>query len=96
MASHIKPWAISDPKTERTNPANGLSLNALHDKAFDRGLITVTPDFIIHVSSTLKTVPGDDSLAWLKACDKREIFLPEKFVPQREFLEYHNDVIFVP
>ena len=96
VASHIKPWAKSDPKTERTNPANGLSLNALHDKAFDRGLITVTPDYIIHVSSKLKTSPGDDGLAWLRACDKQKIILPEKFVPQREFLEYHNDMIFVP
>ena len=96
VASHIKPWAESDPKTERTNPANGLSLNALHDKAFDRGLITVTPDFTIHVSSTLKSASGDDCLAWLTACDKKEIIMPEKFVPQREFLEYHNDVIFVP
>ncbi len=37
VASHIKPWSESDPMTERTNPCNGLCLNALHDKAFDRG-----------------------------------------------------------
>lgn len=66
------------------------------DKAFDRGLITITPDYIVHVSSSLKSASGDDSLAWLKACDEKEIILPEKFVPQREFLEYHNDVIFIP
>ena len=50
IASHIKPWAESDPKTERVNPSNGLSLNALHDKAFDKGLITVTPNYIVHAS----------------------------------------------
>ena len=33
----LKPWKVSDERTERTNPANGLCLNALHDKAFDRG-----------------------------------------------------------
>ena len=38
---HIKPWKDSDIQTERTNPSNGLCLNALHDKAFDRGFITV-------------------------------------------------------
>ena len=96
IARHIKPWSDSDPKTERTNPCNGLSLNALHDKAFDRGLITVTPEYIVHVSSKLKTIAGEDGLAWLKGCDKKKIILPEKFVPQREFLEYHNDVIFNP
>ena len=42
VASHIKPWKVSDEQTERTNPTNGLCLNSLHDKAFDRGLITLT------------------------------------------------------
>lgn len=37
VASHIKPWTASDPKTEGPTPDNGLLLNALHDKAFDRG-----------------------------------------------------------
>ena len=41
IASHIKPWSVSDSKTERTNPRNGLCLNSLHDKAFDKGLITI-------------------------------------------------------
>ena len=96
IASHIKPWAESDPKTERANPCNGLSLNALHDKAFDKGLITVTPNYIVHVSSKLKNATGEDGLTWLIGCDKQEIILPEKFIPQKEFLEYHNDVIFIP
>ena len=96
IASHIKPWAESDPKTERANPCNGLSLNALHDKAFDKGLITVTPNYIVHVSSKLKNATGEDGLTWLIGCDKQEIILPEKFIPQKDFLEYHNDVIFIP
>ena len=45
VASHIKPWKDSDLKVEKTNPMNGLSLNALYDKAFDKGLITITPDY---------------------------------------------------
>lgn len=45
-ASHIKPWKDSDPRTERTNPQNGLCLNVLHDRAFDRGLITLDSDFV--------------------------------------------------
>ncbi|EKD28846.1 MAG: hypothetical protein ACD_79C00184G0001, partial [uncultured bacterium] len=51
VASHIVPWAI-DIKS-RMNPANGLCLNALHDRAFDKGLITITPDFIIKISDKL-------------------------------------------
>ena len=95
IASHIKPWADSDPNTERTNPSNGLCLNALHDKAFDKGLITVLPDFTVRVSSKLKSEGDQNSIAWLMQCDRQKIHLPEKFVPQKAFLEYHNDVIFM-
>ncbi len=96
IASHIKPWAASDPETERTNPCNGLCLNALHDKAFDRGLITVLPDFTVRVSSQLKKEEGREGMEWLLLCDKQLIRLPERFTPSKEFLEYHNDVVFVP
>ena len=96
VASHIKPWAASDPKTERTNPSNGLCLNALHDKAFDKGLITVLPNHEIRVSDKLKKeAETDTGIAWLVQCDKQQIVLPHKFFPSKEFLEYHNDVIFI-
>jgi putative restriction endonuclease len=98
VASHIKPWAVSNPRTERTNPRNGLCLNALHDKAFDKGLITVLPDYTIRVSSQLQNTngPDQDSIAWLMQCNHSKIRLPEKFFPKKEYLEYHNDVIFIP
>ncbi len=41
IASHIKLWRVCDEKTERTNLCNCLCLNSLHDKAFDKGLITL-------------------------------------------------------
>ena len=94
IASHIKPWRIADTKVERTNPCNGLCLNALHDKAFDRGLLTVLPDYTIRVSS--KLTGSDEGTQWVKNCNKRSIILPERFLPSKEFLEYHNDVVFVP
>ena len=54
IASHIKPWNVSDEKTERTNPQNGLCLNALHDKAFDRGLMTIDSKYQIVLSDKIK------------------------------------------
>ncbi|HIZ17630.1 MAG TPA: HNH endonuclease [Candidatus Olsenella stercoravium] len=39
-ASHIKPWAAATPN-ERLISSNGILLNALHDRAFDRSLITL-------------------------------------------------------
>jgi putative restriction endonuclease len=96
VASHIKPWKVSDPKTERTNPQNGLCLNALHDRAFDKGLITVQPDLTIRVSTSIKSSSINEGVMWLQQCDGKKIKKPERFTPNRELLEYHNDVIFIP
>lgn len=93
IASHIKPWKDSDPFTERTNPSNGLCLNALHDRAFDQGLITVLPDYTVRVSSKIKKIENGGILL---QSNMQKIALPDRFAPKREFLEYHNDVIFIP
>ncbi len=51
-ASHIIPWAKD--VANRVNPRNGLCLNAIHDRAFDRGLLTITPDFTVKISNSIK------------------------------------------
>jgi putative restriction endonuclease len=90
-ASHIKPWSVANDTTEKTNPQNGLCLNAFHDRAFDRGIITVMPDYVIRVSSKLS---GNIPLL-LSECDGVKITLPTRYAPVRELLEYHNDVVFL-
>ena len=60
IASHIKPYAVSDIQTERANPANGLLLNAFYDRAFDQGLMTVLPDLTILISDQVKEVYTDE------------------------------------
>jgi putative restriction endonuclease len=89
-ASHIVPWA--DDAKNRTNPRNGLCLNALHDRAFDSGLLTVTPDYRILVSKRLKSC-GEGSLArrLFNYYEDRRIKLPDRFIPDPEFLKYHNE-----
>ncbi len=95
VASHIKPWSVSNEKTERTNPCNGLCLNSLHDQAFDKGLITISKDYKVIISNKLKIANMDETTkGWLFSYDKKQIMLPERFLPGREFIEYHNDVIF--
>ncbi|MFR2126129.1 HNH endonuclease [Dorea longicatena] len=95
IASHIKPWKVSDEKTERTNPRNGLCLNALHDKAFDKGLITLNNNYEIIISSQFKKADMDQTTKdWFMMYDHKEIIRPDKFLPDRKFIEYHNDVIF--
>lgn len=94
IASHIKPWKASSPN-EKTNPRNGLCLNALHDKAFDRGLITVTPNYKIYVSKEISDIyDGEAVEEYFGRYDGKNILIPEKFCPDRGFLEYHNDVVF--
>ena len=96
IASHIKPWKVSNEKTERTNPSNGLCLNALHDKAFDRGLITIDSRYRIRISNRLLDTPMDaETKNWLLAYKEKEIHLPDKFIPDKEFIQYHNDVVFM-
>ncbi|MFL9844068.1 HNH endonuclease [Flavobacterium rhizosphaerae] len=90
IASHIKPWAAD--KENRLNPTNGLCLNALFDKAFDSGLLTITPDYTVKISDTLN-LEKENNLFFSKY-NKSKIFLPQKFLPNKEFLEYHNSKVF--
>lgn len=92
VASHIKPWSVADPTTERLSPENGLLLDALHDRAFDKGLMTIDFDLRVVVSRKVpKDKPGDD-LLW--RYNGRRIEVPGRFKPRKEFIEYHNDVVF--
>ena len=52
VASHIIPWAANEQR--RADPTNGIALNALYDKAFDKGLITFDEDLRVTLSGRLK------------------------------------------
>jgi len=92
-ASHIVPWSI-DIKN-RVNPRNGLCLNALHDRAFDRGLLTITPDYRVKLSKSIKRLQdGEAILNLFLRYDGQKVALPDKFLPDTRFIEYHNQQIF--
>lgn len=93
VASHIKPW--SEDNKNRTNPHNGICLNSLHDKAFDRGYITITTDYKLKISNCIYDFSVNQMIDqfFIKYQDKT-INLPDKFLPSKEFLEYHNKEIF--
>ncbi len=93
VASHIIPW--KKDKKNRLNPQNGLCLNYIHDRAFDQGFITVTTDYKILVSKYFEDYMNENAVKdlFLKY-NKQSIFLPDRFLPSKEFLEYHNNVIF--
>lgn len=88
IASHIVPWGV-DTKN-RLNPQNGLCLSALHDRAYDQGLITVLPDLKVRVAKTLRSQKEDTFIVEsLLRFDGQSIRLPERFAPSPTFLEWH-------
>jgi putative restriction endonuclease len=90
-ASHIKPWSKSNDVNEKTNPQNGLLLNALHDAAFDKGYITITFDYRIVVSRILLS-ENVVSAKYFAPLNGEKMALPSRFLPDRQFIEYHNDI----
>jgi putative restriction endonuclease len=87
-ASHIVPWS-RDVKN-RMNPQNGLCLSALHDRAYDTGLITVMPDFKVRVSEKLQLQTEDTFMkqSLLRFNDKK-ILMPVRYGPDPALLESH-------
>lgn len=89
VASHIVPWA--QDAANRLNPRNGLCLNALHDRAFDRGLMWVDERFIVHFSERLCDAPkrAASATAWLTRFDGHPLLLPKRFSPDPDLLRRH-------
>lgn len=92
IASHIVAW--SKDENNRLNPMNGLCLNALHDRAFDKYLITVSADdYAIKISKKLKFKNGPAIMQQhFLDLEGRAIQLPDKFLPSKELLKIHNDL----
>ena len=93
IASHIVPW--SKDKQNRLNPSNGLCLSAIHDRAFDKGLISVSSDFRILVSRVLQRSKDAFLQTTLCMLEGTEIALPERFRPAPAFLARHRAEIFL-
>ena len=92
-ASHIVPWR--DDPANRLNPRNGLCLSAIHDRAFDRGLITFDTDLRLQLSEELAGSQNQFVHQAFGAYAGRQIELPEKFTPDLTLIQHHRDNIFV-
>ena len=90
IGSHIIPW--KDRKDIRLDPANGICLCSLHDKAFDNGFITVDNNYKLLVSNRIK---ADQVLfKQLTIHISIKIHVPKTNPPDKVFLKYHRDNIF--
>ncbi len=93
IAGHIMPW--SQDEKNRLNPRNGIAINALHDKAFEQGLLTITPEYKIKISPVLLNVKDTPSIEeYFLKLDGKDIILPSRFLPDVEFLKHHNETRF--
>jgi hypothetical protein len=92
-ASHIVPWS-EDPSL-RLDPHNGLCLNALHDAAFDRGLITFNDDFRMCVARGLKDeIPRLVYGEMFERYSDAPITMPERFKPDIRVLRRQRKYVF--
>ena len=89
VASHIKPWAVSSNR-ERLSADNGLLLSATYDRLFDSGLITFDRYGKIYLSSLI----GVENIKRL-GLSKDMCFNLMINSTMGEYLDYHNDVLFV-
>lgn len=90
VASHIIPWKES--KEHRLDPQNGIALNALHDRAFDLGLITFDEDLRMVCAHALHDHYTNATVA--QQFEKHEgaalMVPPDSLGPKPEYLAWHR------
>ena len=87
IASHIKPWKDSN-SNEKVNDCNGLLLCVMHDRLFDRGLISFDDSGTILISSRM----SNNNIIYSNIDSNRKIEVNSDNV---EFLKYHRENIFI-
>jgi putative restriction endonuclease len=89
QAAHIQP--VSAGGTHRLD--NGLLLRSDVHTLFDQGYVTVVPDLRLEVSSRLKK--DFDNGEHYYQYQGREIWTPTADRPNKLFLEWHRDAVFL-
>jgi putative restriction endonuclease len=89
VASHIVPWSAD--KANRLNPSNGLCLSAIHDKAFDSYLFTLSDDWRIVLSGAIKATKDQFLRDVFWPIDGEMIELPDRFAPDIQLVKSHRE-----
>lgn len=85
QACHILSWANYEDL--RTDPTNGLCLNAFFHSAYDNNLVSIDADYKIHVANSIISKTKDQNFrAYLEGLSGRRIAMPTKFYPNRDYL----------
>jgi putative restriction endonuclease len=90
VASHIIPW--SEDESRRADPTNGIALNALYDKAFDRHLISFDEDFRLVLSPKIKEKQKDEMIqTYFLNYEGKKLDMPYRFYPNEGTIKMHRD-----
>lgn len=92
VASHIIPWGHNVAR--RADPTNGICLNALFDRAFDRGLITLDEDLRVVVSRQLRAAITSANLRCSLDEVAGRVIQPLRLTPDPSALAYHRAHVF--
>lgn len=88
-ACHIVSWTENEKL--RLDPSNGLSINPLLHKAYDNFLISIDPDFKIHISDEfLESCRDDNQRIYYHNKNGQSIIMPSRFLPYKECLDLHH------
>ena len=88
IASHIAGWAKDE--ANRANPRNGISLNPLHDAAFDRHLVSFDDNFRLVVAPRLREqVSGSQFGGELLRFEGTQLSDPQRHTIDRELMARH-------
>ena len=89
IASHIVPWSVDE--AIRLDPANGICLSVMVDRAFEHGYLVIQDDLAINVAWDI--VGDDDALAALLApLDGVKLKSPSAHPPKIEYLQRRRDL----
>ena len=86
IASHIKPWAESEPE-EKLDVDNGFLMCPNHDRIFDKGYITFDDDGKIIISDRLT----ENDRVFLNVDSRMHIELTES---NKKYLKFHRENVF--
>ena len=87
-ACHISSWA--DDTRNRTNPKNGLCMTPTFHRAYDKYLLSITPDYEIVVSGQIIDGAKDEQTQrYLVNLQHKKMLMPEKFAPNKVLLDEH-------
>lgn len=91
-AAHIRSYAQSGPNTVD----NGLLLRSDMHRLFDIGYLTVTPELRVEVSPKIKEEYSNGKEYYAYHGQPLRVAPSTADRPSREYLQWHNDNVFVP